>query len=247
MTAARPGLVVRVCAGIVNTVVRGLAFAFTRWRVEGREHVPREGSVILVANHITNLDPPILATATHRHVTYMAKQELFDLPVIGFVFRLYGAFSVRRFEADLAALRQAQNVLKGGQVLGMFPEGTRSRGSGLGAPYPGAALIALRSNALIVPAAITGTERLMGLGLILFPFTRPRITVRFGEPFRLPQTARPRPDDIKRGSMQIMRSIAELLPEPYLGPHGRALLAGEDIPLAAGPPAHYLEKTAGQR
>ena len=218
-----------------NIALRAALAALTRWRVEGRrEHVPRTGPFIVAVNHVSLADPPVLAAALHRRVIFMAKQEIFRWPLIGAAIRLYGAFGVRRFEADLSALRRSRAVLREGKALGMFPEGTRSRGRGLGQPYPGAAIVALSADALIVPAAIWGTERLLGRRLLLVPFTRPRVTVRFGAPFRLPRAARVTAEDARRGAEEIMRRIAVLLPPERLGEYGRALQAGES-PIAEEP------------
>ncbi len=208
---------------------RLVIFLMGSWKVEGRENVPRHGAFIVASNHLNFLDPPIIAAATHRRVIFMAKKEIFQWPIVGGICRLYGAIGVRRFEADLSALRRGQAVLKGGRVLGMFPEGTRAKGHGLLRPWPGAALIAMRANALIVPAAISGTDGPLWWRL-LNPFARPHVTVRFGEPFRLEHTKRPTAEQISAGTHEIMRHIATMLPPQYLGDYGEALLRGETPP-----------------
>lgn len=205
---------------------RTTLFLGSRYEVVGLENVPKKGAFVLAANHLNFLDPPILGAAVHRRVIFMAKIEIFSWPVFGGVSRLYGAIGVRRFEADLSALRKGQAVLRGGKVLGMFPEGTRAKGEGLLRPWPGAALIAMRSNALIVPAAITGTDGPLWRRA-LSPFSRPHVRIEFGKPFHLPETKRPKAEDINAGTHQIMRHIAAMLPERYLGEYGEALLRGE--------------------
>jgi 1-acyl-sn-glycerol-3-phosphate acyltransferase len=146
----------------------------------------------------------------------MAKQELFDTPVVGWLFRAFGLIPVRRFEGDLKALRKAQNVLKRGHVLGMFPEGHRSDGKGLLEAEPGTAFIALRTGAPIIPVAIWGTEGIT-LPRDALRFRGTRINVRFGEPFSLPETKRATKEQIADGTRAIMEGIAALLPEKYRG------------------------------
>ena len=129
-----------------------------RFEVVGREHVPLEGPLILVSNHLNNADPPAVALALPRHPTYMAKREMIGWPIIGPAFRIFGAFPVRRGVPDRAALRVAGEVVLRGEMLVMFPEGSRSRTGGLGRGYPGSALVALRTGAPLLPVAVTGTN-----------------------------------------------------------------------------------------
>src|SRR5512144_1562504 len=115
----------------IRTWVTLIMLWAVRIKVKGLGNLPRSGPVILVSNHFNLGDPPILTYVLPRRIVWMAKQELFDMPVIGWLFRAYRLIPVRRFEGDLRALRKAQNALKRGHVLGMFPEGTRSAGKGL--------------------------------------------------------------------------------------------------------------------
>jgi 1-acyl-sn-glycerol-3-phosphate acyltransferase len=143
----------------------------------------------------------------------MAKQELFDAPVFGKLYNMGGFIPVRRFEGDLGAIRRSQDTLRRGHVLGMFPEGTRSGGL-LGRAEPGTALIALRTGASVLPAAIWGTEHVK---LPRDLFRRTRVHVRFGEPYGLPNPGRITREAIAAGTDEIMRRIAELLPAEYRG------------------------------
>lgn len=203
----------------IRTWVTLIMLWAVRIKVKGLGNLPRSGPVILVSNHFNLGDPPILTYVLPRRIVWMAKQELFDMPVIGWLFRAYGLIPVRRFEGDLRALRKAQNALKRGHVLGMFPEGTRSAGKGLQEAELGTAFIALRTGAPVVPVAIWGTENIE-LPRDAFRFKSTRVQVRFGEPFALKETKRATKAQITSGTREIMEKIAELLPEKYRGVYG---------------------------
>lgn len=128
------------------------------YRIEtiGQENIPKIGSVLLCSNHISNLDPIVVGTTTPRPVHFMAKEELFQVPVIGKLFPHLNAFPVKRGMSDREALRKGLAVLKEGEVLGLFPEGTRSKTGELGEGLAGAGFFATRSEALIVPCAVVG-------------------------------------------------------------------------------------------
>ncbi len=198
----------------VKTWVQLVLHSAIKWNVRGLERLPRRGPIILASNHINLADPPIITGLTPRRIVWMTKQELFDIPVFGLMYHMYGCLPVRRAEADLRALRQAQETLRRGLILGMFPEGTRSDGRGLGPGEPGTALIALRTGAPIVPVAIWGTE---GIKLPRDFFRRTPVEVVYGEPFILPRPQRITKEAVEEGTAVIMRHIAELLPERYRG------------------------------
>jgi len=196
-----------------------------RRRIEGIEHIPPKGPLILVSNHLNNADPPVLTHTMPRRIVWMTKQELFDLPLIGWLFHVFGMIPVRRFEADLKALRRAQQVLRSGHVLGMFPEGTRSKGEGMKEGEPGTAVIALRTGAPVLPVAIWGTENVR-LPRDLAGGTR--VHVRFGKPFTLRRTDRLTKKQVATAPREIMTKIAELLPPEY-----RGVFSGEPAAAAA--------------
>ena len=125
---------------------RGAAWLLAPWRIEGAERIPTTGGYILVSNHINWKDPPWLEFALGHAIRFMAKHELFEVPVIGFALRAIGAFPVRRGEADRGALQMALRVLEAGQPVGFFPEGHRSESGALIRGHPGVALIARRSD-----------------------------------------------------------------------------------------------------
>lgn len=201
-------------------LMRGLLRTFARWDIVGHDRVPATGPVILVSNHVHIIDPPLVAASSVRRVHPMAKRELFEVPLIGWWFWAWGAFPVRRFSGDMGALRVARNYLRNNEVVLMFPEGTRSRGGGMRAALPGAAMVAVLAKAPIVPVAITGSH--IGLPSVFWQWAlrrRPRIRVEFGKPFTL--------DGLKADSKgaeaatdAIMRRIAAMLPEDYRGAYG---------------------------
>lgn len=201
-------------------LLRFLLTIFVRWRVRGRANVPATGALVVVSNHVSNTDPPVLGAGIgSRRIRYMAKIELFSYPG-GVIPRLWGAFPVRRFEADMAALLNAERLLKRGEVLGMFPEGTRSRGGGMGKPHPGTALIALRSGAPVLPCAVIGTEQLTSPFRIL---RRPPVAVLIGKPITVTQVRRPSEAQITELTAQMVAAIGALIPPAY-----RAAYTGDD-------------------
>lgn len=130
--------------------------------VLGKEHFPKEGGVLLCANHIHNFDPPMVGITAPRPVHFMAKEELFNVPVLGKIVPHLNAFPVKRGMSDREALRKGLNVLKEGHVLGLFPEGTRSKTGELGKGLAGAGFFALRTDAQVVPCAIIGPYKAFG-------------------------------------------------------------------------------------
>jgi len=206
-------------------VVKAIVFTFARVEVVGKENMPRRGPVIVASNHVNNADPPILGATMPRRLAFMAKQEMFQWPVLGLAARLGGCFPVRRSEADRGALRKATAVLRRGEALAMFPEGTRSEDAKLHKAHPGTALLALRSEAPVLPVAISGTEKvvLIRLPLDLIRMRRPRVRVVIGAPFFLPPVERITADEVERCTSIIMGRIAALLPPSYRGEYAGAV------------------------
>jgi 1-acyl-sn-glycerol-3-phosphate acyltransferase len=173
---------------------RSLSGAFRRWfdlRIEGAELMPATGPVILCMNHESILDIPAVAVASTRPITFMAKRELFRHPTVGRAFGRMGAFSVDRELFDLRAIRIGLEVVRGGEVLGMYPEGTRKPGTLL--PFlPGAPWLALVTGAALLPCAISGTERALPRGHRV-----PR-RVPIGVTFLPPIEVEPIDDPVKR-------------------------------------------------
>jgi 1-acyl-sn-glycerol-3-phosphate acyltransferase len=138
--------------GVVKIVLSPLY----RIEVSGLEHFPKDGGVLLCTNHIDNLDPPVVGITAPRPVSFMAKAELFNVPILGNIVKNVRAFPVKRGLSDREALRNGLKLLKEGNVLGLFPEGTRSKTGELTKGLSGAGFFALRSNAYVVPCAIIG-------------------------------------------------------------------------------------------
>lgn len=140
----------------VRSVVGGVLKPYYRIHTLGLENIPKDGGVLLCANHIDNLDPPVVGITASRPVYFMAKEELFSVPIIGKLVPHLNAFPVKRGMSDREALRKGLNVLKEGKVLGLFPEGTRSKDGELKKGLAGAGFFALRTDAEVVPCAIIG-------------------------------------------------------------------------------------------
>ncbi len=193
--------------------VRVLLFLLTRWRVTGRENVPRQGSLLVVANPLNLADPPVVGVSLGRKAMFMAKEELFRSGFSRYFVRNFGAFPVRRGGLDRKALQQAQQCLEKGLALVMFPEGRRSKAARLQPGFFGSALIALRNGVPILPVGISGTENIRG---VTWWLKRPRITVNIGQPFYLPKVdGKLNKAELARHTASIMAHIAELLPGEY--------------------------------
>jgi len=193
----------------------------SRYEFVNREVSLPDGPLIVVSNHLSWLDIPLIGVGVRRRrISFMAKKEYFHSPVHFFIIRALGSFTVDRSTVDRSAFDLADKALRDGRALGIFPEGTRSRTLQLQKGKLGVAFIALRSNAAILPIGISGTEKIRqkyqgGKRRLLY---RPRVTVNIGQPFRLPQVnGKPSRADLATSTETVMRHIAELLPEDYRG------------------------------
>ncbi len=184
----------------LKAIVNGSARVLWRARATGVENVPRDGPLIIACNHISYLDPPVMGSFVPRRINYMAKAELFEIPVLGPLIRAVGAYPVDRKGSAKAAIKRSVEVLRGGGVIGIFPEGTRNAG-GDAEPRKGAAVLSSLTGAPVVPACIVGSDRARQFG---------QIKVAFGPPLRLPEGRKATHDDVAKFTDEIMRAIRAL-------------------------------------
>jgi len=192
---------------------------YLRLKVRGRENVPRKGPLIVASNHISYLDPPVIGAAVPRILHYMAKSELFRIPVFNGLIRFLNAYPVRRGKPDRRALKYTLDLLMMGEAVLTFPEGTRSRDGRLRPPEPGTGFIALMSRAPVLPVGVVGTDKALPQGC---PFLLPRrVEVRIGKPLTFPDLyGKPSREGAEEASWRIMEAIARLLdkePPPRRG------------------------------
>ena len=183
-----------------KAVVNAIARTTFRFRVVGAEKVPLTGGLVIAANHVSNLDPPLLGIALPRPVSYMAKKELFAMPVLKQLIPRLNAFPVDRQAGGTAALRAALRMLKDGRCVGIFPEGGRNV-TGTNEEKAGAAFLAAASGVPVVPAALVGTRTLRPFG---------RVTVVFGDPMTVRRDRQSDGADVEKGAAEIMQRIRAL-------------------------------------
>ena len=200
---------------VLRIIVIFLSKLAIRRRVVGLNNVPRQKACIVVANHVNLLDSPLLGISLGRKVYFMAKEELFESDLVAWAANNFGAFPVAKGKLDRRAGRKALELLSQNQALVILPEGKRSENGKLGQAYPGAALLAFRSNVPIVPVGIMGTKNLSGK---LWFLKRPIIEINIGMPFRLSYNKdKLSKEDISCFTNEIMTHIAELLPPELRG------------------------------
>jgi 1-acyl-sn-glycerol-3-phosphate acyltransferase len=164
----------------IRSIAQHLLRMLFRVKVIGKEHVPSQGPAVICANHISNLDPPVVGGFIDtREIHFMAKEELFRIPFIGKIITKLNAFPVKRGGGDSGAVKHAIRLLRNGHVLGIFPEGTRSKSGELGKAHVGAALIAIKGKAPMIPVAIIGPYRLFRQTKVIIG--EPIDTVTFSE------------------------------------------------------------------
>ena len=204
LAAPKPSLTYRL---VSNLLVFPLFRGLFRGSTHGLEHVPMEGPLVVVANHGSHLDPPLLGHALGRPVAFMAKAELFAIPLLGKVIQACGAYPVRRGASDREAIRTATARLDEGWATGVFLDGTRQANGRVNSPRPGAALLAARSGAPLLPVAILNSHRALGSGQ-RWPRLIP-IQLRIGKPIPAP-TGRRRVD-LDATTAELQRRINALL------------------------------------
>lgn len=203
----------------MRALMRAMVYVYLAglFRVVGVENIPRTGPLLICPNHSATLDPPLVPAFVPRDDTWsMAKSEFFRSPLIAFIYRSYHAFPVVRHTADRAALKRSFDLLKAGEALIIYAEGTRVESGLLAKPEPGAGFIAQKAGCPVLPVALTGTRACLPKGA-WWP-RRTRVTITFGKPFLV---LRRRADGTRvsheDASDAIMLAIAELLPPDQRG------------------------------
>jgi 1-acyl-sn-glycerol-3-phosphate acyltransferase len=168
------------------SVVAPVLHGYFRGRIHGAEHVPQYGRLLVVSNHSSDFDPPILSCAVGRPVAYMAKEELFRVPVLKQAIKAYGAYPVKRGSADRSAMKAAIASIESGWATGVFLDGTRTPNGRVMDPKLGAAWIAAKTNTPLLPVSLWGTHQIFKKGSAI-PRPVP-ITIRIGELILPPQS-----------------------------------------------------------
>lgn len=223
--ATRIGFVI----GFVSAFFRFVARLIVRLRIDGDlAGIPKHGPVILAANHASSADPVLigafLTKILGRPLNWLGKRELLEFPLTGWIMRRGGIHPVDRDAADLEAFRTALRILEAGQILAIFPEGTRSRDGGLQQVREGVGMLALRSGAPVLPVAVIDSDLMWPRGQLLPRFGR-HVTVRYGAPFTVidllpapgPGEKRDRRAETEAATRLVMTRIAELLPPRQRG------------------------------
>ncbi|HEY7126294.1 MAG TPA: lysophospholipid acyltransferase family protein [Ktedonobacterales bacterium] len=218
---------------LILTICRLIVLLTMKRRISGMERVPAEGGVLIVSNHLGLIDPLALGIDLPRPFSILAKVEMFSWPIIGPAARKMDAIPVRRGQSDREAVRLVLEHLEAGHAVLMFPEGTYPKGKrGMIKAQPGAALLALKSKATILPVAITGSEHIWNpreLPWNLFRRWPVRVTV--GEPYQ--PTLSPKISQkqaLVLATDEMMQRVAALLPTDYQGYYRPALPTGEPAP-----------------
>lgn len=173
-----------------------------RWKIIGHSRLIDGQGMIVVSNHTSNWDALAIGCALDRQVFFMAKAELYDIPILGYIITKLGTFPVQRKSVDRSSIRTALKLLDSGKLVGIFPEGTRSKTEELLNPHLGAAMLALKGNVPILPLAVSGTKG----------FWR-QIKVIIGEPmyFTAQNNRKLSKDELETVSREIMLEISRLL------------------------------------
>lgn len=188
----------------LRKVLAWLVPRLVRLRTHGLDNIPADGPFIIAANHFHALDPVIVAVVVPQHISFMAKEEIMRSRILRWLVNHIGSFPVKRGKVDMHAIRQALKVLSQGQVLGIFPEGTRSKTGEIQAAFEGAALLAARAQAPIVPVALHGQYRLGSI-----------FCVNIGEPVSIESAVagKPTAEERSQGTALVMQRIASLIDE----------------------------------
>ena len=178
-----------------------------RGHLIGRENIPKKNSFIMVSNHGSLLDPPLLGHALGRNISFMAKAELFKIPLIGCVIKACGAYPVKRGIADKNTIKTACKKLSNDNSIGIFIDGTRQKNGRVNKPKQGAALLAFKNQKLLLPVAIVNSHRLIRFKSFIPLFSK--IVIKVGRPVRPPQSSSR--DDLNSVTMYLQDKINNLI------------------------------------
>ena len=198
-----------------NTAFKIVLYLFAKLTISGKERVPQVGPIIVASNHLSIIDPAIVAQAIPGRVRWLAKNSLFKNLVVRKFLTAYGAHAITRSGHDSNAIRWSIDMLSNNEIVGVFPEGTRHH-NGMHMGLNGCALLALQTGAPVIPVGITGTEDLDNLWRLVFPTGK--IHIAIGEPF-VPDNlnSTPTKGELESTTRLIMHRIASTLPEAYQG------------------------------
>jgi 1-acyl-sn-glycerol-3-phosphate acyltransferase len=188
------------------SVVSPVLHTYFRAKIYGAENVPQAGSLLVVPNHASDFDPPIVSNCVRRPVAFMAKEELFRVPILKQAIELYGAYPVKRGAADRNAIREALKSLELGWAVGLFVGGTRTPDGRIQEPKLGAAMIASKAQVPLLPVSLWGTEKIVSKGSI-FPKAVP-ITVRIGH--IIPPPTSGKREELERVTQECVMAIHSL-------------------------------------
>ena len=173
----------------------------------GRDNIPQKDSFIMVSNHGSLLDPPLLGHAIGRNISFMAKAELFKIPCLGFVIRACGAYPVKRGIADKNTIKTACNKLSNNHCIGIFIDGTRQKNGLVNKPKQGAALLAFKNQKLLLPVAIVNSHKLLKFKFCIPFFSK--IVIKVGKPVQPPQSSSK--NDLNYITMLLQDNINNLI------------------------------------
>lgn len=187
---------------VAKIICRAILFLVRRWQVTGNTVLPSGQGMIVVANHVSYWDPVVVGCALNRRIFFMAKAELFKIPGLGLIIKKLGAFPVQREGVDRSSIKRALELLAAGEVVGIFPEGTRSKTGELLNPHLGAAMLAIKGGVPLLPVAVSGTKGFLG-----------QVKVIIGEPMNITACNRRKVsrEEMAAVSRDIMSEIGRLL------------------------------------
>ena len=178
-----------------------------RGQLIGRENIPQKNSYIMVSNHGSLLDPPLLGHALRRNISFMAKAELFKIPLLGFIIKACGAYPVKRGIVDKNTIKTACKKLSNDNCIGIFIDGTRQKNGRVNKPKQGAALLAFKNQKLLLPVAIVNSHRLIRFKFFIPLFSK--IVIKVGEPVQPPQSSSK--DDLNSVTIYLQDKINNLI------------------------------------